>query len=135
MFVVSVILFIAVNVVPGSAARSALGIDATPQAIARFNAQQGLNKPLPVQYWNWLNAAVQGDLGTSFQSQQPVAPEIAKRLPITLELAVIAFLIANLIAIPLGVLAAAAHQRKRDAVITFFASLIGACRTSGLRRS
>lgn len=125
MFVVSVLLFVAVNVVPGSAARSALGIDATPQAIARFNAAQGLDKPLPVQYYDWLKGAVQGDLGTSFQSQQPVAPEISKRLPITLELAILAFLIANIIALPLGVLAASSHQKKGDTVITFFASLMG----------
>lgn len=125
MFVVSVLLFVAVNVVPGSAARSALGIDATPQAIARFNAAQGLDEPLPVQYYNWLKGAVQGDLGTSFQSQQPVAADILRRLPITLELAILAFLIANIVAIPLGVLAASSHQKKRDTIITFFASLIG----------
>lgn len=125
MFVVSVLLFVAVNVVPGSAARSALGIDATPQAIARFNAAQGLDKPLPVQYYDWLKGAVQGDFGTSFQGQQPVAPEISRRLPITLELAILAFLIANIIALPLGVLAASSHQKKGDTVITFFASLMG----------
>jgi peptide/nickel transport system permease protein len=125
MVVVSIVLFIAINIVPGSAARSALGIDATPQAIERFNAAQGLDKPLPVQYYNWLTDIAHGDFGTSFQSQQSVGPELAKRLPITVELALLAFAIANLIAIPLGVLAASAHQRKGDSIITFFASLIG----------
>ncbi len=125
IFVVSIILFVAINVVPGSAARSALGIDATPQAIARFNASQGLDKPLPVQYSNWLRGVVNGDFGTSFQSQQPVGPEISKRLPITLELAILAFVIANIVAIPLGVLAANSHQKKGDSIITLFASLIG----------
>lgn len=125
MFVVSVVLFIAINVVPGTAARAALGIDATPQAIARFEAAQGLDQPLPVQYGNWLKGAVQGDLGTSFQSQQPVAPEIMRRLPVTLQLAFLAFLIANVVALPLGVLAARWHQKKPDTVITFFASLMG----------
>lgn len=125
MLVVSILLFLAINVVPGSAARSALGIDATPQAIARFEAEQGLDKSLPAQYLGWVKDALHGDLGTSFQSQQPVGPEIAKRLPITLELAILAFLVANVVAIPLGVLAANSHQRKPDAVITFFASLLG----------
>ena len=64
----SIVLFIAINVVPGSAARSALGIDATPQAIARFEAENGLDRPLHVQYGEWLGKALHGDFGTSFQS-------------------------------------------------------------------
>lgn len=65
LFAASVILFIAINVVPGSAARSALGVDATPQAIMRFEASNGLNRPLAVQYTEWLGKALRGDLGTS----------------------------------------------------------------------
>ena len=95
LFAASVILFIAINVVPGSAARSALGVDATPQAIMRFEAMNGLNRPLVLQYTEWLGKALRGDLGTSFQNRVPVAPEILKRLPTTLELAILAFLVAH----------------------------------------
>src|SRR5579863_344120 len=102
LFAASVVLFIAVNVVPGSAARSALGVDATPQAIMRFEASNGLDRPLYVQYGEWLGRALTGDFGVSFQNRVAVGPEITKRLPVTLELAVLAFLIANAIAIPLG---------------------------------
>src|SRR5918999_1364949 len=56
----SVILFIAINVVPGSAAKAALGIDATPQAIARFEAQHGLDRPLHEQYLAWLGKVLPG---------------------------------------------------------------------------
>ena len=122
----SVVLFIAINVVPGSAARSALGIDATPQAIARFEAQHGLDRPLYVQYLEWAGRALHGDLGTSFQNSVPVGPEILVRLPVTLELALLAFLIANLIAVPLGAVAAWTHQRAPDGVIGVFATLLGA---------
>lgn len=122
----SVVLFVAVNVVPGSAARSALGIDATPQAIARFEAENGLDRPLHVQYAAWLGGALRGDLGTSFQSRVPVGPEILARLPVTLELAVLAFLLANLIAVPLGALAAWRHQRPTDSLITLIATILGA---------
>jgi peptide/nickel transport system permease protein len=122
----SVVLFIAINVVPGSAAKAALGIDATAQAIARFEHQHGLDRPLHVQYLDWLWRALNGDLGTSFQNHVPVGPEILKRLPVTLELAALAFLIANLIAIPLGALAAFYHQRKTDTAITLLATVFGA---------
>src|SRR5580693_5008669 len=94
----SMVLFIAINVVPGSAARSALGIDATPQAIMRFEALNGLDRPLYLQYFEWFSKALGGELGKSFQNRVDVGPEIVRRLPVTLELAVLAFLIANLIA-------------------------------------
>jgi peptide/nickel transport system permease protein len=122
----SLVLFVAINVVPGSAAKAALGIDATPQAIARFEAQHGLDRPLHVQYLEWLGKAITGDFGKSFQNHVPVGPEVLKRLPVTLELALLAFLIANLIAIPLGALAAFYHQRKTDTAITFLATVLGA---------
>jgi peptide/nickel transport system permease protein len=122
----SIILFIAINVVPGSAAKAALGIDATPQAIARFEHQHGLDRPLYVQYLAWLAGALRGDFGNSFQNHVPVGPELLARLPVTLELAVLAFLIANLIAVPLGAIAAYCHQRKADFSITFLATIMGA---------
>ncbi len=122
----SLVLFVAINVVPGSAARSALGIDATPQAIARFEAENGLDRPLYLQYADWLGKVLHGDFGTSFQSHVPVGPEILARLPVTLELAILAFLVANLTAVPLGALAAWAHQRPADTAITLLATVFGA---------
>ena len=122
----SLVLFIAINVVPGSAARSALGVDATPQAIMRFEAQNGLDRPLYLQYGDWLGSALRGDFGISFQNRVPVGPEILKRLPVTMELALLAFLIANLIAVPLGALAALFHQRRADTVISGIATIFGA---------
>src|ERR1700685_4118916 len=120
------ILFIAINVVPGSAARSAPGVDATPQAIMRFEALNGLNRPLVVQYTDWLGKALHGDFGTSFQNRVPVAPEILKRLPPTLELATLAFLLANAIAMPLGALAALRHRREAEVVTSQAATGLGA---------
>jgi peptide/nickel transport system permease protein len=122
----SVVLFLAINVIPGSAAQSALGIDATPQAIARFEATRGLDRPLPVQYLDWLAKVAGGDFGTSFQSGVPVGPELLNRIPVTLELALLAFAVANLIAFPLGAIAAARHRRTADRVFSLLASLLGA---------
>ncbi len=122
----SVILFVAVNVVPGSAAKAALGIDATPQAIARFEHDQGLDRPLHVQYLDWLGKALRGDFGTSFQNHLPVGPELLTRLPVTLELAILAFLVANVIAVPLGAAAARSHRHRTDQVVTLLATVMGA---------
>ena len=122
----SVVLFMTINVLPGSAAKSALGMEATPQAIARFEAQRGLDRPLVLQYGEWLSKTLSGDFGTSFQNSVPVGPELLKRIPVTLELATLAFLIANLVAIPLGTLAAARHTQRSDKATTFIATLLGA---------
>jgi peptide/nickel transport system permease protein len=126
LFAASVILFIAINVVPGSAARSALGVDATPQAIMRFEALNGLDRPLVLQYTDWLGKALRGDFGTSFQNRVAVAPDILRRLPVTLELAFLAFSVANLIALPLGAVAAFRHRRAADIAISSLATILGA---------
>ncbi len=125
LFAASVVLFITINVLPGSAAKAALGIDATAQAIQRFEAQNGLDRPLVVQYLDWLSRAFQGDFGKSFQNGVAVEPELLKRLPVTLELAVLAFIIANLIAVPLGAWAARRHQRAADRSVSFLATVLG----------
>ena len=75
----SIVLFIAISVVPGSAAKAALGIDATAQAIARFEHQHGLDRPLHEQYIDWLLRVLRGDFGKSFQNHVPVGPEVLKR--------------------------------------------------------
>lgn len=126
LFAASAVLFITINVLPGSAAKAALGIDATPQAIARFEAQRGLDRPLAVQYGEWLGKALTGDFGTSFQNSVAIGPDLLSRIPVTLELAVFAFLIANCIALPLGIAAAVRHQRIADKSLSFFASILGA---------
>ncbi|MBM3517626.1 MAG: ABC transporter permease [Alphaproteobacteria bacterium] len=126
LFGVSIVLFLAINVVPGSPAQASLGINATPEAIARFEREHGLDRPLHEQYVSWLARVLQGDFGSSFQAGVPVGPELMSRLFVTLELAIFAFLIANLIAVPLGCLAAYYHQRPADNAFILLATLMGA---------
>lgn len=126
LVVASLLLFVAIKVVPGTAAGAALGIDATPQAIARFNATHGLDRPVYVQYLEWASNTLHGDFGTSFQNGVDVGPELGRRFLVTLELAGLAFIVANLIAIPLGTWAALRHQRASDSIITTLATLFGA---------
>jgi len=125
LFASSVVLFVTISVLPGSAAKSALGMEATPQAIARFEAQRGLDRPLAVQYGEWLTRILGGDFGVSFQNSVPVGPELLQRIPVTLQLAVMAFAVANLIAIPLGMAAAARHQGRTDKALTLAATILG----------
>ena len=90
LFAASIILFVAIKVVPGSAARSALGVDATPQAIMRFEAQHGLDRPLYVQYTEWFGKALKGDFGKSSRTACRSVRRLLLRLPVTLELALCA---------------------------------------------
>ena len=125
LVIASMVLFVAVNVVPGSASKAALGIHATPQAVKRFEHQHGLDRPLAVQYVEWAGKALKGDFGVSFQNAVAVGPEVMKRLPVTLQLAAMAFVVAIGLAIPLGALAGFYHQRMPDGVITTLATLFG----------
>ena len=125
LVIASMVLFVAVNVVPGSASKAALGIHATPQAVKRFEHQHGLDRPLAVQYVEWAGKALKGDFGVSFQNAVAVGPEVVKRLPVTLQLAAMAFVVAIGLAIPLGALAGFYHQRMPDGVITTLATLFG----------
>ena len=126
LFAISIVLFLAIDVAPGGAAQASLGITATPEAIARFEREHGLDRPLHEQYVNWLYRVLQGDFGESLQSGAPVGPELLSRLYVTLELAILAFIIANLIAVPLGCLAAYHHQRPADNAFILLATLMGA---------
>ncbi len=126
LFASSVVLFVTINVLPGSAAKSALGMEATPQAIARFEAQRGLDRPMVVQYGEWFLKTMRGDFGVSFQNSVPVGPELLSRIPVTLELATLAFLVANIIALPLGIAAASRHQKRLDKSLTLTATILGA---------
>ena len=92
----------------------------------RFEALNGLDRPLVLQYTDWLGKALRGDFGTSFQNRVAVAPDILRRLPVTLELAFLAFSIANLIALPLGAVAAFRHRRAADIAISSLATILGA---------
>jgi peptide/nickel transport system permease protein len=90
----------------GDPAEIMLPPGATAQQIAKFRADWGFDDPLPVQYWRFLRRAVHGDFGVSLRHGQPSLPLIAARLPATFQLTVTAMILAIVVAVPLGVLAA-----------------------------
>ncbi len=102
----SIIVFIAIHSIPGDLAQVMLGPAATEQAVTALRKSMGLDKPLYTQYLNWIVNLVQGDMGDSLRMGTPVFNEICNRLPVTLELIVLATLLSLIIAIPIGIVCA-----------------------------
>lgn len=123
LFVVSVVTFMLIHSAPGGPSLLA-NPDLTTEELATMTENLGLNDPLPVQYLRWLRNVVQGDLGTSYNSVEPVGDLIKDRLPNTLMLTGIALLVSISIAIPLGVLSAVRRNSIVDRSVTAF-SFIG----------
>ncbi len=88
------LLFVSVATLLGSPASMMLGLDASPEAIQELNATYGFDRPVVIQYLDWIGSALQGDLGRSYTSQQSVADAVLPRIPVTLELAFWAIIIA-----------------------------------------
>lgn len=118
---VSVIAFALVRLVPGDTATVMLGMRYTAERAEALRATLGLDQPLPMQYLRWLGQVVTGDLGISGFTGQPVAEALRERLPVTLQLAGASVLLALLVALPLGILAAA----RRGKIADHFAGIAG----------
>ncbi|SEL30149.1 ABC transporter permease [Streptacidiphilus jiangxiensis] len=106
LFLVSALTFVLVSLVPGDPARTLVGQHATAAQYAAVRAQLGLDRPLPLQYGHWLAGAVQGDLGSSLFSGEPVTSMLDSRLPVTLSLILAGTLVSGLLGIGLGLLSA-----------------------------
>jgi peptide/nickel transport system permease protein len=115
---VTIIVFGLLHALPGGPARGILGQQATIAQINAFNAAQGFDKPLPVQYLDYLGRLLHGNLGESYKLNQSVASLIGERLPKTLVLGAISTVLALIIAVPLGVWQAVRRRRLPDHVIT-----------------
>jgi peptide/nickel transport system permease protein len=113
--------FAMIHLVPGDPVRASLGVAAPAQLVHQRTVQLGLDKPLWQQYGDYVDRAVHGDFGTSLTSGEPVTQVVRNRLPTTLELAGLAFLVAVLIGVPLGVLSAALTRdgRRRYSELAF----------------
>lgn len=127
VWIVTTIVFMVLHLVPGDPAMLLLsggGVDPAPEAVAELRRQLGLDQALLKQYLDYLGGLLQGDLGRSFQDNHPVAEEIAKRLPRTLELILAAALLAVLIGLPLGTLAALRAGQFSDRLLSLTASFM-----------
>ena len=119
---ISIIIFLMVRLMPGDIVDVLLGGDAvaTQEQKDQVREQLGLTGSYPEQYWNWASGAATGDFGDSYRNAEPVSDILWRAVPITLELMILALLIATLIGVPLGVISAV----RRDSV-SDYASRIG----------
>lgn len=106
LLLVSIVIFLAFQIIPGDPTTRMLGTEATPEKVAALRTELGLDQPIYVRYFDWLKGFVTGDFGTSFTYNMPVGELLAGKLPITGALALMAFGMVVVIAIPLGVLLA-----------------------------
>ncbi|MEK7372392.1 MAG: ABC transporter permease, partial [candidate division NC10 bacterium] len=121
---VSVLVFVVVRILPGDPALLIMGTEGSAEAAARLRETMGLNRPLVVQYLDWMGRALVGDLGRSIQYDVPVGGLILSRLPVTLPLTLMAAGFMALAAIPVGVFAAT-HQRRWGDYLSMTLSQIG----------
>lgn len=120
LFIVSVVIFLIIHMTPGNPAAAILGLEASQQEIDDLNEKLGFNEPLLKQYGSWVKGVFKGDLGDSIFMRQSVNQAIKEHFPPTLSLAILAQLLALVLALPLGILAA---YKRGSFIDTFLSSL------------
>lgn len=118
----SILIFLLIHFVPGDPVRGALGVMVSEDLILEMRTKLGLDQPMHVQYFSWLGKVFQGDLGTSFQTLDPVTARLGVAFPVSLELVTIALIFSLIISIPLGILVTI--YRKGDFAF-IFTSIVG----------
>jgi len=121
LFFVSVLIFGLQQLLPGDPAIALAGEDRDPNVVAYLRAKFHLDEPLPLRYWYWLSGVLQGDLGESVRIQKPVLELILEKLPVTIQLAAMAMLIALAIGITAGVISAVKKDTAWDYAANVFA--------------
>ncbi|MBR4670480.1 MAG: ABC transporter permease [Butyrivibrio sp.] len=124
LVVVSLCVFLAFSIIPGDPALRMLGTEASPELIAQTRERMGLNDPFFIRYFRWFTAFLHGDMGTSYNYSVPVSGMILGKIPITLTMAVMSFLLTILISIPLGIITAKHEGGILDRVITVFNQIV-----------
>ncbi|MDX1709876.1 MAG: ABC transporter permease [Rhodovibrionaceae bacterium] len=117
MFIISIIIFGAVELLPGDIAQEILGQSATPETVAAFRRELGLDQPPHIRYFDWLGGVLQGDFGKSLANNRPISELISARLGNTLFLAALAAAIAVPLALTLGILAALYRNSLYDRAV------------------
>jgi peptide/nickel transport system permease protein len=125
LLLVSIIMFSVINMLPGNAALMILGDSGgSVEQLEDLESKLGLDQPKYIQYLNWLKDFVQGDMGTSYLTNQPVVKRIQERLPVTLELILLSTVLAVIIGIPIGILCAVKRNKPIDYIMSTL-SMIG----------
>lgn len=118
LFIVTFLTFILIHLLPGSPCISILKTNATPANLAKCTHQLHLDRPIPVQYVDWLRGSFTGHLGQSYLNDEPVSTVLAQSIPVTLELLIFSQIMAIVMAVPLGILSAYRANTRVDRVAT-----------------
>jgi peptide/nickel transport system permease protein len=118
IFLLSVLCFLLIHMLPGDPASMIAGLNASPEMVEAIRIKMGLDRPLIIQYFTWAGGIATGDWGVSLTNGSEVLPQILERLPRTLLLTISATVLSLLIAIPLSVIAASKHNSNTDLGIT-----------------
>lgn len=125
LFIVTTLVFLFVHMMPGDPVLTMLGVDSNPnpETVERIRKELGLDQPLFIQYTEYLKGILRLDLGKSYSEKIPVAEAIASRFPRTMELAFVSLILACLVGIPLGIIAAVKRGKFTDLFLTTAASI------------
>ena len=124
LLAVTFFVFLSFHVISGDPATSMLGTEATPQKVAALREELGLNDPVLVQYGRWVAGLLHGDMGTSYSYRMPVAGMVANKIPVTITLTLMAFVLIVVISIPLGIYTAKHEGSIVDRVIYIINQII-----------
>lgn len=123
LFIVTLIVFSLMFIIPGCPARTILGEEATMEEITNMREVMGLNRPIFIQYFDWVYRLIQGDFGVSYQDGRQVLPTLINRLPATIELLLGSLIVSIAIGVPIGILSAIRRNSLVDAIGRIFALL------------
>ncbi len=124
VLLVTLFVFIAFDLIPGDAATSRLGINATPEALQRLREEMGLTRPFFVRYFSWLASFFFGDMGTSYSYGVSVRSMLASKLPITLTLTVISFIMIIAISVPVGLITSKYEDRAASKAVDAMGQIV-----------
>ena len=114
LFLISIVLFVLINALPGDASMNLIGETASKEYVAQLRAEMGLDQPLVQRYLSWLWSLLHGDLGKSLSTAETVAEKIATRFPVTMEITLVSMVFSALFALPFGVLSAVKRNTIGD---------------------
>lgn len=120
LLIVSMLAFLAFEIIPGDPARTILGTEATESKVQALREEMGLNHPLPQRYGQWVTDFLKGDMGTSYYYQEPVSKMIGDKIPITIAMTVIAFVFILLLTVPVSLLSVRYENRFIDRFFLIF---------------
>lgn len=123
VLVASVVVFLFMAVLPGDPAQVALGVNATPELLAKTRAEFGIDRPLVTQYLSWIGDVLHGDFGRSYVTHDQIGPQLLDRLGVTLWLVGAGMLVALVIAVPAGTFAATRHRKLSGAGVSGLSQL------------